>query len=330
MWLRSASSVSSLTCDDERSTEDSNALSVGTTAALQQQQPLLQRTNNINCCAAGSHSHDHTPPTHIERTAAATCAFYGALASIPKPPPVLGPSMGKGIFWEDYSMKGRRGVVARVYSDPAGKPLSREIEALTSLGAVRWAPRLVDRTWSFSRGLVVLERPEAAVPLPVARAALSTRETLCLWLSIGDALARLGELGWMHTALCPRNVLVVGASRVMLCDWCFSTQSVGHHSARDVRQGGRNPSGPWAPPEQAHGMISRGCDVYSWVALLYWILTGHDTSAPRAPCAGVRGAAQVERDVFERVLCPDPARRCTDLHAITAAAQSWLSEFYTD
>eukprot|EP00727_Mastigamoeba_balamuthi_P007741 m51a1_g3588 hypothetical protein (340) ;mRNA; f:1154116-1155333 len=284
--------------------------------------------------SSSSSHHRPTSSSSASMLSSASAALTGMWASIsPRwtrsgtPPPALGPAVYTGQQWTDYEVDGSDDRIARVYV--SAKRMSRELEALEALHSwseemgeiyTMWAPRVFDTHWATTRSLVILERPQNAPTLYSARPTHSRSDMLMMWLQIGRCVQRLEDLGWMHTALWPGCIYVVDCPRVVISDWGYATRKAGHHMMR-------SDSGPWVPPELEQGDVSKGCDVYSWIAMLYWILSGNAPERPRKQFEGMEGAEELEDMVFVPALSTDVNRRCCDYRAISSVALKWIEKY---
>eukprot|EP00727_Mastigamoeba_balamuthi_P003831 m51a1_g13445 hypothetical protein (335) ;mRNA; r:122-1515 len=243
----------------------------------------------------------------------------------------------RGLF-TDYGFSDSACVVARIYDPDGARMLAREVAALSALGGAHaWAPAVVGH--HRASGLVLLQLPADAPTLADLRAREhSFRELFHAWLRLGDAVRCLRHLGWVHAALSPECVRVTEGSRVVVSEW--------GHASRVERScwslpcsycslwSGRCQCGLFAPPEQAAGGPGRHADVYAWVGLLYWLVTGSPPAARRRPCnaasTGVAGCNTLERCLFAPALDVDPQQRLHDIGLITVIAQSWFANHRHD
>eukprot|EP00727_Mastigamoeba_balamuthi_P006251 m51a1_g2245 putative serine threonine protein kinase (303) ;mRNA; r:287915-288901 len=266
-------------------------------------------------------------PKTVARNANRTSAQYSR-----------GKSVSRGEYWEDYEVAEKKQqfwVMHRYTDGMPSEAMRRELlvydtapQGDSSLCLPRVADRCPDEGW------VVLEMPEPAVTLREAKQCMSTGDLVRVWLRVGCAVQKAEALGWHHTELSPDCVYVCASSkRPVLSSWGRATKKVGYHAARDTpRSDLACARSPWQPPEQAAGIVQKHTDVYAWVALLYWILTGKEPTYPRLKCqectSEVAGAASAESSFFGPILTPDPKARVADLPVLLRVGSAWIAQNY--
>ncbi len=187
----------------------------------------------------------------------------GALAGWP-----LGEELHRGSHGAVYAS--RPGAVLKSTSNLHA--WSREAAILTAL-AGDGAPRLLDAFTRAGTGYLAMQRLSGATlgprnhtaPRPLALA-------LALVRDLAATLARLHDLGWLHTDLHPGNVLQTGA-RAHILDLASAVRP--------------DPAGRWSgevhwgrwefiPPEQFEGFVvlDASADTYALAGLLVYLVTG--------------------------------------------------------
>lgn len=127
------------------------------------------------------------------------------------------------------------------------------------------------------------------------RVRVPPEQALRIALGVARALRFAHEKGITHRDLKPDNVLVDGQGQPYLADFGLARTTF-NDSVVDVRASQREGTAPYMAPEIVRGEAGdTRCDIYSWGAMIYEVLSG------RRPYEGASAQA-----VFDRVLAGPP------------------------
>jgi len=158
---------------------------------------------------------------------------------------------------------------------------------------------------------------------------------------LGYAHARKGEggvpLGLVHRDVSPSNILVSRAGEVKICDFGIAKAATRHTTSGRLKG-----KFSYMSPEQARGKpLDARSDLFSVGILLWEMLTGarlfqgdsdlsvldqvREAQVPELPKLGIAGEDRL-REVVQRALQPDPAKRWPDAASFATPLRAFLAQ----